>query len=306
MKKIFITGATGFLGSHIVDALLLEGYTIYATRRAASDLSRCDLFFDKIRWVDIDKETWADSIGEIVPDVIIHSMWIGVDAGNRSDWSQQIKNIELTEKLLEVAAKVKIGKFIGLGSQAEYGNFSCKIKEDALTMPDSAYGVVKKMCSDMTRIICEENNVKWFWLRLFPLFGEKESEKWLIPSVIKSIMTKDSMDFTLGEQKYAYLYVKDFAQAIVDVVKTDGSSGVYNLSSSNPMPLREVITKIRDLINPSFQLNFGKLPYRQGQSMHIEGDVSNFENSISKIPSSDFDEKLRQTIDYYKAIYDEK
>jgi nucleoside-diphosphate-sugar epimerase len=305
LNRVVVTGATGFLGSHIAELLTEEGYEVYGTKRCSSNLSLCSSFSHKINWIDADKENWMFSLEEISPNIIIHSMWIGVDAANRNDKNQQLQNCILTEKLLGLSNKLKISKFIGLGSQAEYGKFFGKITEESPLLPESAYGVAKNMCANMTRIFCEENNIKWFWLRLFPLFGERESEKWLIPSIIKAILTQNAMDFTLGEQKYAYLYVKDFAKAVLEVVKTNACSGIYNVSSSNPLPLKKIITDIRDKINPSFQLNFGKLPYRQGQSMHIEGNVSKFEKWIAKIPSSNFDENLDQTIAYYKKLYNE-
>ena len=298
-NRILITGATGFLGVHIAEMLIANGYEVFATKRTTSNLDNCISFVDKIEWIDIENINWEKVLAEISPEIIIHSMWIGVDAMNRDDWKQQIQNITLTENLLSAAAKASVKKIIGLGSQAEYGNFSKKISENAKLIPTSAYGVIKNTCADMTRVYCESNEIKWYWLRLFPLFGEKESSKWLIPSVIRSIQTQKSMDFTAGEQRYAYLYVKDFAQTILTLIKSSGASGVYNISSSNPQPLKNIITEIRDILNPSFQLNFGALPYRNGQSMHIEGDVSKFEKMIGAVYTSDFQENLKRTIDYY-------
>jgi nucleoside-diphosphate-sugar epimerase len=110
------------------------------------------------------------------------------------------------------------------------------------------------------------------------------------------------MDLTPGMQKYAYLYVKDFAEYVSILVHKNLSSttsGVYNISSNIVVTLKELIEKIRDRIDGTVPLNFGALPYRSYQSMHLEGDMSKFNSTIEKFKLTDFDQALHQTIDYY-------
>ena len=156
---------------------------------------------------------------------------------------------------------------------------------------------------DIVRAFCEINQIEWYWFRLFPLFGPHESDQWLIPSLIKNIFTQESMDFTPGEQKLPYLYVGECAKAIKAAITADGHSGVYNICSDNPLALKELVARIRDKVRPDFKLNFGAFPYRYGQSMYMEGDTTALRRNIYNIVTSDFEQRLSETIDYYIRKY---
>ena len=204
-------------------------------------------------------------------------------------------------ELLLIAKQCKIYKFISLGSQAEYGQFEGKITEDYPLNPTTSYGAVKLSVLEMFRIFCIDNNINWFWLRVFSVFGERENEKWIIPALIKTILSeKTEMDFTKGEQKYSYIYVADFAKAITRVISMNAPSGIYNISSDKILCLKDLITMIKDMVNPDFKLKFGAIPYRVNQSMHIEGDTKKFNQYFGKIDTSDFKIKLEKVVNSYR------
>jgi nucleoside-diphosphate-sugar epimerase len=306
MSKVLISGVTGFLGSYIAESLIDHHDQVIGLKRSTSDLHRCKNFLNKITWINGDDTDWKQQVIHHQPNILIHSAWAGVSADKRTEWKEQLSNLNLVLDLLQVGSELKVSKFIGLGSQAEYGTFSGKVDESYPTNPNTAYGAVKLMASVLIKSFCEANSINWYWLRLFPMFGEKEDGSWLIPSVIKSILHKNSMDLTPAMQKYAYLYVKDFAEYVSLLVHKDLASatcGVYNISSDNAVTLKYLIEKIRDGINSTVALNFGSLPYRPYQSMHLEGDMSKFSSNIGKIDLHNFDETLQRTIDYYINKY---
>ena len=108
------------------------------------------------------------------------------------------------------------------------------------------------------------------------------------------------MDMTPGEQKYAYMYVGDLAKIISKTVEIDIKSGIYNISSSNVISLLELTNKILELIKPTeSQINFGAIPYRPNQSMHIQGSNSKLEKELGeKIVELDFNESLSKVVNY--------
>jgi UDP-glucose 4-epimerase len=300
MHNVLITGVTGFLGSHIAERLSQSDINIIGLKRSSSDTWRCKAFEDKIDWIDLDdKSDWKEQVVEKEPTTIIHCAWIGVEAQDRNNWSLQSKNIELLVALLEITQTLKIDKFVFLGSQAEYGNVSNKVFEDQAVRPVSAYASIKLSCLQILETYADLNKINWIWLRVFSVFGEREADNWLIPSVIKTMQEKSAMDFTKGEQKYAYLYAGDFAQILLSIVKNKIDSGVYNISSNYTQELKTLLIKLRDNINPSFSLNFGRIPYRENQSMHIEGDITKLTNQIGLVDFTDFNVALSKTLNYY-------
>ncbi len=299
--KILVTGATGFLGSHIVEELISSKNEIIATYRKSSKREELP-FCQSIIWVKTDQYGWENMIQSFAPEIIIHAAWSGVNSTTRNDKDIQLSNISFTNQLLELGKKCKIRKFISLGSQAEYGDFSERINELYPANPTTSYGQVKLSVQKNVQEYCEKHHIEWYWLRVFCIFGERESNLWLIPKLINSILTsKKSMDFTPCEQEYAYLYVRDFANIIKKIVESATScSGVYNISSNNSIKLYELLNIIRDKIDTTFKLNFGITPYRSNQSMHIEGDMSKFIKQFGTIELSDFEVSLNRTIEYYK------
>lgn len=303
MKEvILITGITGFLGCHLGQLIVSGNYRVVATRRSNSNLKNCLEFQEQVKWVNIEEDDWKEQIIDLKPTIVVHAAWLGVAASDRDDWELQSKNIAFLQNLLYIAQKSQTTKVIGLGSQAEYGFIETLVDESHSLKPVSAYGAVKVVCAHLMKAFCVEQKIHWYWLRVFAVFGEKEGEGWLIPKVIKTIAAKQtsSMPFSPGEQKYAYLYIRDLAIAVKKVLDyIPDQSGIYNMSADNPLPLKEIIIMIRDTMAPGFGLEFGALSYRQNQSMMIGGNMSLFKSVFGNLHTTTLEESIRNTIQFY-------
>lgn len=299
--KILLTGATGFIGSHLAEAFIEKGHELIVTKRTSSKLNKCQSFQSNVTWVNTDNDFWIESVMKWKPNVIVHTAWNGVSSLTRDDWESQLTNIDFMYQLLKIAEINNIKKFISFGSQAEYGQFEGKITEEFPLNPTSSYGAIKLAASELLKVFCTEQQIDWYWFRIFSVFGEREDEKWLIPStILKMLSVENEMDFTLGEQKYAYLYIRDFADSITKVITSKAPSGIYNLSSDMVFSLKDILFMIRDRVNPNFKLKLGALSYRPNQSMHMEGDSTKFINAFGKIDSSGFKIKLERVINSYR------
>lgn len=299
-RRVLITGISGFLGSQIAKQLMLDGYKIFATRRKSTDLARCENFKSDINWIDLEEGDWQIKVIKLKPEIIIHSAWLGVSANDRDNWTVQFSNVEFVLNLLSIAKSCKVEKFIAFGSQAEYGIFSGVIDENHPLEPSSAYASAKVAVSQIINNYSTLNGLNWYWFRLFSFFGEQEDNSWLIPTLIKRINALERMDMTPGEQKYAYMYVGDLAKLVSKIVDSNLDSGIYNISSSKAISLLELTEKIVNIIKPiSSQINFGAIPYRANQSMHIQGSIYKLEKALgSKIHEIDFDDSLANVVEY--------
>lgn len=304
MTKVLLTGVTGFLGSRIAETLINHDIKVIGLKQKKSDTWRCKGFLDKVYWIDIDENyDYKKKLEGITIDVLIHCAWIGVKANERDNLDLQQKNIHFLKNILEIVQITGIKKMIFLGSQSEYGVLNNIVNETKKCEVVNAYSRVKLDSLRLVEGFAKKNNLSWVWLRVFSVFGEKEDSTWLIPSLIKRMKVDGQMDFTLGEQKYAYLYIGDFATIVYKILSKTIDSGIYNISSNNAMPVRKVVEKIRDIINPTFKLNFGSLKYRENQSMHVEGAITKLIEEIGDINFTDFDTALHNTIKYYAEKY---
>lgn len=300
MRRILITGITGFLGSHIAEYLINNQVEVIGLKRVNSNIWRCRSFESKVSWVNIhDDDSYREKLSGMKFDTIIHCAWMGVEAVDRDNWNQQVKNIDFLVSLFDVAKAVGVKKIIFLGSQAEYGNINCKVDEGKPPRALNAYGGIKLGSMAILKAFCELNDISWIWLRLFSIFGERENSSWLIPSLVRNMLNTEKMDLTAGEQIYAYLYVKDFAAIVKKIVDHPVESGVYNISSNECRTIRSLIENVRDIVKPNFELNFGALSYRPNQSMHMEGDISKIFSQIGEVQFTNFNVALRNTLTYY-------
>lgn len=308
MKTILISGVTGFLGSHIAEELIGKGYSVVALKRKSSDLWRCKSFINAIYWIDCDDLIQAEKdIKKYNPDILIHCAWGGVSASERENLVEQEKNLTFLVNLLCVVKNTTISKIIALGSQAEYGHFEGSVDENHACRPNSAYGTTKICASIILKSFAKANNIEWYWIRIFSVFGPREEKNWLIPATINNLLVKKEMNLTSCEQKYDYLYVKDFACGILSIVECEkDQSGIYNMSRGSCIQLKEIMTFLELNLSPEQKLlHIGSLPYRPNQVMHMEGNSNRFFSAFGFQPMNDIFEELKITIEYYKTLKDE-
>jgi len=295
--KILITGGTGFIGSHIVRAAVAAGHEVIALRREKSNLSRCSDFLDQVRWLNHDVPDWTTRAIAENPAVIIHSAWAGVTAAERLDWKLQATNLALFTELLHIASEVNLQQFIGLGSQAEHGPINGRVNEDYPCRPDTAYGAMKLACLALLEGFARQTQTAWAWLRLFSIYGPDEGEQWFVSSVIRQMRLGQSLSLTGCEQRYDYLHVDDLAAGVMAVLHRPEKSGIFNLTSNASLTLKQVVQLIQKYSNAPTEPVFGALPYRPGQSMHLEGDSARFNQTFSFQPQITMAEGLRQMIE---------
>lgn len=293
--RIFVTGATGFLGYHFAKEALSQGHQLLCLRRKTSK-SLFDSDMEKmITWVN-DDDNLQQRVEAFSPDVLFHAAWAGVCGTYRDNAKIQSQNIELSLKVLKLYPYKQI---ICLGSQAEYGYYQGPVSESHTpSKVQSEYGATKLFCLNELKKYCEEKKVEWQWIRIFTVFGEKMTSGLIKLAVNQCKNETKTFQTTKGEQRYSYLYAEDYAKAICQVLGVKGKSGIYNLSQPKEVHTNmEILTKLKALLNSHIEYEFGAISYTSNQVMYMDGDVSRFESAFGQIPHTDFDLALRNTID---------
>jgi UDP-glucose 4-epimerase len=299
--RALVTGATGFVGSHVVRRLLADGHEVGFLARASSDPWRIRDVVGALTRIDGDLARVAAARGPMAsfgPSVVIHLAWSGVGNARRND-PKQIENLQATLDLVGAARDAGASTFVGLGSQAEYGPSSGALDESAPTRPTTLYGVTKLSTYHFARHACFELGMRFAWLRLFSAYGPKDDPSWMISSLILDLLARRRPALTLGEQRWDYAYVTDAAAAVARVAAAPEAEGVYNLGSGVATPIRAVAETIRDLVDPSLPLGFGEVPYRVDQVMHLEARVERL-RALGWAPQVSLAEGLKNTVQWYR------
>ncbi len=302
--RIFLTGATGFLGSCLLRSLLSDGrsYQICICLRDSMSAWRIRDLLDKVevQIADLSKfDSTAKALARFRPDVVAHLAWNGVQNTDRNA-VEQWRNVPQVLELIECAHRVGVKTFVGLGSQAEYGRVTARIDEQTQMHPTTLYGMSKLAAGQLGAVVSQHFGMRFVWLRLFSSYGPGDNPGWMIPYLINTLLAGEYPKLTLAEQKWDYIFVKDVAAAIEAVIQSPSAHGFFNLGSGNARPLRHIIEQIRDLIDPGLPLGFGERPYRQDQVMYLEADISALNQATGWRPMWSYDDGLRETIAWHR------
>lgn len=303
--RCLVTGATGHIGSHLVRYLLERGVEVAAlVRPTTSNLWRIEEILHRLHIIkgdlsNIDRSKAA--IQRFAPDIVIHLGWRGVTSGHRNDPVQITQNLSGSLRLLELAHQGGCQRWIGLGSQAEYGPYDRVLTEDLPTRPVTAYGVAKLCLGLLSGKLCEAYGIGFTWLRLTASYGPMDDYDHMIPELILKLLRGEKPSLTLGEQRWDYLYVRDAVEAIWRAAITPEAQGIFSLGSGEAYTIRSIAERIRDLIDPNLALGFGEVPYRPDQVMHLQADISRLKRAIGWAPQVRLDEGLRRTVEWVKG-----
>ncbi|BCS34698.1 CDP-abequose synthase [Luteitalea sp. TBR-22] len=302
MRRVLLTGASGFVGAAVLRRMVAQEREVAVLLRASSDTRRIDDLLPHVAVVRGDLahlDAVTDAIAAFGPDVVAHLAWQGVKGSDRND-PGQLENVMAAITLQRVATAVGCTRMVGLGSQAEYGPQAGRIAEDAPTRPTTMYGAAKLATAILLERACATAGQSFAWMRLFSSYGPGDDPSWMIPYLIERLLAGERPSLTAAEQVWDYIHVEDAAAAVVAMVDAD-ATGVFNLGSGTAWPLRDIITTVRDAIDPSLPLGFGEVPYRPDQVMHLEADVTRLRAATGWAPAIALREGLQAVVDHHRA-----
>jgi len=298
--RVFVTGATGFLGSWLVEALVARGYAVAILLRPNADIWRLKGLANKVERIEASFDEFSEleaGMRRFQPDAVAHLGWRGLGNADRNNPTQS-QNIVDSTRLVELCISLGIRSFIGAGSQAEYGPYQREISTDDVPRPTTLYGIAKLAAGMMSAQIAAEAGMRFVWLRIFSTYGPKDADHWLIPSTIKTLRAGERMSLTRCEQQWSFLHARDAAAAFVLALENEAARGVFNLGSAEAPRLRETVTALRDLVNPAAELGFGDVPYRRDQVMILKADISELQK-LGWAPQTSLVDGLRETAEWY-------
>lgn len=297
MTRILVTGAGGFLGAAVARLAVEQGHQVSAlvrnpsSRRVAGLNGKCAILAADLA----DRDAVRAALRQASPEIVIHSAWEGVGGAKRAS-DLQLDNIATTVALLDDSIIAGASRFIGIGSQAEYGRHDRRIDETASTEPFLLYGAAKLSACHLTRQRCAEADIGFAWLRLFSVYGPGDNPNWLIPSVAAALMAGHAPRITAGTQLWDYLHIDDCASGVLAAACTTGASGVFNLCSGRAVSVREIVERLRDLACPGLALRFGDIPFGPNQIMHLEGDNARLTSATGWAPRIAIEDGLADVV----------
>lgn len=303
MKNVLITGPTGSIGIALINELMKHDTKIFAVVRPGSKRINNIPRHENVIIVECalnELHKLADKVDEKC-DVFYHFGWDGTFGDSRNNMQGQLQNIQYTLDAVEAASALGCTRFIGAGSQAEYGRVEGKLSSTTPTFPENGYGIAKLCAGQMSRILCEQKGISHIWTRILSVYGPFDGEDTMVMSTIRKLLNGEKAQFTKGEQKWDYLYSRDAGKAMFLLGEKGKHGKIYCIGSGTTKELREYIMTIRDSINPNAEIGIGEVPYSPKQVMYLCADISELHKDTGFVPEYDFKTGILKTIEWYKG-----
>ena len=303
MKKIVVTGATSMIGTALIEECIKNNIEVYAVVRKSSGRQNRLPKNKLIHLIDSSLEK-LDQLPELIPeacDTFYHIAWGNTGENRNRSTELQSRNISCTLEAVRVAHALGCRRFIGAGSQAEYGPMDVdKISPDSPVNPTTPYGASKLASGHLARMLCRELGMECIWPRIFSVYGIYEKETTMIASGLRKMLRGESTEFTPAMQRWDYLYSKDAGRAYYLIGEKGRDGAVYCVGSGQARPLRDYILKMAELTGAA-NPGIGAKPYPSGAVMNLCADTESLQRDTGFEPQYTFEEGIRETIDWLKS-----
>lgn len=274
MKKLLLTGATGFIGDHVMNELLKQPVSIMASSADAAKAAGKS-WFDKVRYIPFDLSTVNDATDYYSffdkPDAVIHLTWEGLP-NYKSSFHTEV-NLHRHICFLKSMIKEGLKDLTVTGTCFEYGMQEGLLKEDMPVYPANPYARAK----DELRKQLEEWQTAYpfslKWVRLFYMYGKGQNPNSLLSQLDKALEAGEKVfNMSGGEQVRDFMPVEEVASAIVRTALQNRVTGIINCCSGQPVSVKEFVLSYLAKHKREISLNLGHYPYPDYEPMRFWGD----------------------------------
>ena len=303
-RPVFVTGATGFLGTHLVRALTVAGAEVHALRRRPEVGTR--LHTDNVHWHTgdlLDVDSLEKALQNARPDVVFHLAASGTTIEENDTEKVFRTNVGGTLNLWRALSDQPC-RIVHTGSCGEYGQVRGQSTEDQLCTPTWFYPATKNASVVLLSTLSRESGREVVTLRPFGPYGPADNPSRIVPQVIRSLLRDEPVRVTLGEQLRDYAFVDDQVDAflLAATAELPGPGRIYNVGSGQVITLRHLIETIATTIgvNALTKVRFGAVPYRETEIWEMCANIDAARRDLGYSPRVSLDDGIRRTVSWYR------
>ena len=301
--KVLVTGAAGFIGSHLTRRIACEGDSVWAVTSPGEPTDRLADILERvsIRPADLrDRRAVQDLVSTVRPDCAVHLAWY-VTPGKFWTASENLDCVAMSLTLAEALAHAGCKKLVGVGTCFEYDSDYGFLSEDVTPCrPGSLYGTCKNATRQILDAYCRKTAMPFAWARIFHLYGPAEPEVRLVPAVILALLNGQVAKCTHGEQIRDFLHVEDVAAALWAIAKSE-LCGTVNVGSGQPVKVRKIVETIAQYLRREKDVAFGALPADPQEPPLLLADVRKLAKEVGWGPALTLEEGVAKTCEWWRV-----
>jgi len=305
--KALVTGCAGFIGSHLVDRLLEQGYEVIcidcftdyypreikeANTSNASNRKNFEFLEENILEMDKFPEV----------DFVFH---LAAQAGVRASWGKSFEiytrnNIEATQRLLEFYKDSNIKKFVYASSSSVYGDAELPMREDSLLKPVSPYGVTKLAGENLCYLYWKNYSVPTVSLRYFTVYGPRQRPDMAIHKFVRAIINEEEITvFGDGTQTRDFTFVDDAVEANVLAAKGTIEGEVFNVGGGSRISVNDLVKLMENIIEKKAKVKY--IENQKGDVKDTLADITKTTKILKWAPKINIEKGLRRQIKWMKS-----
>jgi nucleoside-diphosphate-sugar epimerase len=285
MIKVAVTGASGFIGQHLLNDLNNLSVEVVAITR--SKHANLPTLVNGL-WLEFDLQNPPENVFSLMgnPDVLIHLAWQGLP--NYKSLHHFETELPIQYDFLSTLIKQGLQSIVVVGTCFEYGMQSNSLSEKLNTNPSNPYGFAKDCLRKQLEFLKTQYNFELTWARLFYLYGDGQSDSSIYTQLKRAIQNSElKFDMSEGKQLRDYLPVEKVAKYLIDLALLKKDIGVVNVCSGVPISVRDLVENWLDENNWGIELNLGFYPYPNYEPMNFWGDNTYLNKLINSTNNTD-------------------
>lgn len=297
MKKVILTGASGFVGKHTLNTLIQKDFEVHAISSQVQRKTNASIKWYQVNLLDLNQIKEFSS--KIQATYLLHFAWYAVpgrywQAEENFLWVQS--SLELLRQFYEQGGQ----RVVIAGTCAEY-DWQYGYCSELITprRPNTAYGICKQALQEMVKSYSDIKNLSSAWGSIFFPYGTYEHPNRLVSSVIVSLLKGKVAKCSHGNQIRDFIYVQDVADAFVALLESD-VTGVVNIASGQPIAIKDVVYKIADKIGRGDLIELGAIVSNPREPPLLVADISRLSKEVGWLPQFDCNRGLNQTIAWWR------
>lgn len=306
MKRVLVTGGSGFVGANLVRRLLSDGHDVYLLLRAEHQPWRLDEIISDCRPIRGDLtilESVREAVATAKPEQVFHLAAYGAYSSQIGFAQMVAVNLLGSANLIQCCAESGVRFLANVGSSSEYGYKTRVAREDDLLEPNSHYAITKAAATHYCRYVAKSSDLHCITLRLYSIYGPYEEPTRLIPSLLVRGLRGVLPPLVAPDTARDFVHVDDAVEALVLAARPGATTpgATYNVSSGVQTTLAEVVDRVRRSLHVDAEPVWGSMRQRDWDTNVWCGDSSALRRDTGWEPRIDLTRGLKLTVDWLQA-----